>query len=277
MNLAQSLPAPGNRSRHSTSFRAFTLIELLVVIAIIAILAGMLLPALSQAKERAQRIKCLSNHKQLSLAWVMYQSDHDMMVPAQTWAAGTNSQFMTLNDPSRPDNWDVKAFADRGELMPYLGKAVEVLRCPSDRSTGRTPTGARLPRLRSYSLNAWLNGSGWAASGPGWRIGKKDLDLSDPGPASTFVFIEEHPGGIHGQEFYVNMRGFEENKPEVLVSVPSRYHSRGANLSFADGHAEHKRWRDARTSPPIDYAADIPLSGPGTEDLSWLQFRSTRR
>ena len=259
--------------------RAFTLIELLVVIAIIAILASLLLPVLSQAKEKALRIRCLSNHKQLGLAWGLYATDHERMAPAETWAAGTNAQFMTLNDPSRPDNWDVESFATRGELMGSLGKAFEVLRCPADRSMARRPPSVRVPRIRSYSLNAWMNGSGWASSGPGWKICRKETELTDPGPSSVWVFIDEHPGSIHGQEFYVNMRGFAEGKPEHLVSIPGSHHTRGANLGFADGHADYRRWKDSRTLPPVRLDADTPLNvaTPGNRDLHWLQSGATSR
>ena len=266
------------RSRDRRS-RGFTLIELLVVIAIIAILAGLLLPALSKAKTKGQGILCLNNTKQLMLAWRLYVDDQNGKIPAAYSDNPLNNVWVygILNwDGNNRDNWDLTNTLAKGTIWKYTGGAQKIYKCPADVFLTRTP--AR-PRLRSNAINAWMGMHDgkptWFGNSPPWRMFLKDSDLVVP--AETWVFVDEHPDSINDGFFCTDMNPAPNLAAATLPDCPASYHNGACGFAFADGHSEIHKWVDPRTRIPVKRANFDAGNQRNSKDVEWLWSKTTQR
>lgn len=255
---------------HSSAARGFTLIELLVVIAIIAILAGLLLPALSKAKVKAQGLQCMSNTKQITLGWIMYAGDNnDKVLDSRAWCGNGDVsnpgalEFINLDmTPSRT--------LQESPIFPYLGKNFGVFKCPGDRRTSTLFNYKGKEVCRSVAMNCYI-GVGWQS---GFYVYQKMSQMNRPGPANIFVLMDEGPT-INDGFFATDMDTYDplDLRGKHTTDCPASYHNKAGSLSFADGHSEIHKWRDPRTWGIIAYG----WSSPNNLDIDWLQSKSSAK
>ncbi len=253
-------------SQREPMMRAFTLIELLVVIAIIGILAALLLPALSRAKERGRQTACLNNIRQLQTAWTMHTDDHNNTMPLNA-----QEQTSYSANASTTNSWVVGdttysadlSYIEAGTLYHYLPQPA-VYHCPTDHSKVQDSS---TTRARSYSLNYYLNGgidpqySGNLPDGTESSVVTRYSDVSKP--SQVFAFLDENENTIEDGVYLLFL-----NPAETWQNAPSDRHDQGMNLSFTDGHCEHWHWRcpKAMSGKRETYSSDDDL-----QDLRRLQ------
>jgi prepilin-type N-terminal cleavage/methylation domain-containing protein/prepilin-type processing-associated H-X9-DG protein len=291
-------PLPGERQETDTTHQpcGFTLIELLVVIAIIAILAALLLPALSRAKAKGQGIVCLSNTKQLALAWLAYSGDFNERV-ANNY--GVNETIVAINQKVF-DNWvnnvmtwgasgaisDVSntntAWVANGVLGPYTAATVGVYKCAADNYLSPAQMTAGFTRRnRSLAMNSIFGrfstsndpNTDPTARGVNWGFPQYRQYLKQnqvPRPAKTWLVIDEHPDSIND--------GYFINNPGATgwQDIPASYHNGACGFSFADGHSEIKKWRSSTSKYGIQYRYPTirPFDAAGKNDFAWYLART---
>jgi prepilin-type N-terminal cleavage/methylation domain-containing protein len=286
----------------------FTLIELCAVILILAMLAAVLLPALAGTRQSTQSFQCMNNQKQLILGWQMYAADNNGLLPpndfpwltayrgssAQTqyqmrnWVVGTMAKSLDASISSPPV---IAEFTSSNTLLsPYVTNAI-VYHCPADNYIN--PLTHNL-NARSYSMNCavgtigytfytsgspplgspvqggWLPGNAYNANQTAWRTYGKMSAFTKPGPANTFVILDENPVSINDGRFQVS--AFAAPGSTYLIDFPSGLHGAAGVISFADGHVVTHKWLDVRTYSPLLFAGSSqPLSNtPDDPDCFYL-------
>jgi prepilin-type processing-associated H-X9-DG protein len=277
---------------------AFTLVELLVVVGVIALLGMTLAPIMAGSRAGSQGFQCMNNNRQLCAAWRMYADDFANRI---VFAADDGTRQANANNYSAwtwthmdystdPYNYDPTIDIPNRPLWRYTSKDASIYRCPSDYSYV-VAFGAARPRIRTLSMNLFVGGfappRGSSPDSPGtdggiafanpYRIFGKTTDLTAPGPAKTFVFIDMRPESINWGNFAIDMTGFPNNPASYRFDQdkPGIFHNFGASVSFADGRAEIHRWQDARTAPPMSGPSTAGFASPNNVDVAWLQAHST--
>ncbi len=246
----------------------FTLIELLVVIAIIAILASLMLPALSHAKMNSQAIACANNVRQLNVAWMVYADDHQGSLVNNSSTADTRSYRQSwvnnVQDWGTSEENTNTAYVVSGKLASYVNNNLGVYKCPADKSLAENG-----PRLRSISMNSLVGDPLINPNrfNPTWLQFMKITQF--PRPVDFYVFIEEHPDTINDGYF---MNVWDDLK---WGNLPASYHNGAVNMAWADGHLDRHRWLPNTVRPAAKGGAGGGFVPAPETDYLWLRDRTS--
>jgi prepilin-type N-terminal cleavage/methylation domain-containing protein len=244
---------------------AFTLVELLVAIAIIGILAALVLSALSRSKQQAQGTQCVNNLKQMQAAWSLYADDFSQVLVLN---AGyfqpeyvTNLCWVAGDVSSLPDETNTLPLS--GALLGSYAKNVPIYKCPAD--PGNPPGTAR---VRSISMNNYMHGVGMGLS-TDFVQNVRTSDIRQP--ASSFVFLDERSSTINDGYFVMILT--TDYDAIHGNDLPANYHALAGGLSFADGHAQLKKWQTSNFQASPGHSLFMPI--PNNVDYEWLMQNTT--
>lgn len=277
----------------------FTLIELLVVIAIIAILAALLLPALSYAKQQAQGVKCMSNMRQLTYGFLQYTADFNGYFPVNdeslTAASDANGNavlawvegWLDYNGAPDDTNTTLLSAATNSMVGPYI-KSPGVFRCPADPSCNYGSSGT--PRVRSVSMNQAIGPNQYGTITPPsgtpqgywlpsstYNVFLKESDVR--APANIWLLLDEHPDSINDAAFAFQMPS--NPKSTEWIDVPAKYHANACGFTFLDGHAVIHKWQSPQAIPNVTFTQMSPNVARGyvigDTDILWVGSHTTTR
>lgn len=275
----------------------FTLFEVLVVVAVLVVFTGLMMPVLSNAKQKARGVQCLANLRQLSLGWTMYAGDNNgsLVSNGELGTAGVESPADPALQPGgakaqwcpgnvRSNGAAAMPFGNQyiqaGLLYPFVNN-LKIYKCPADQSVWPLPPATGFARVRSVSMNCWLDpvARSWNAiesysGGKAQKVFTKFSSINEsPGPGGIWVFIDESPATIDDGYFVC------DRAVNAWVCVPASGHSGAGTVSFADGHVVARQWHDPKVLDFADYSQPnpaIPLNErDDASDLRWLQQASS--
>lgn len=246
---------------HKIQPRGFTLIELLVVISVISILMSILLPSLSKAREQAQRVACLANLDQLTVAWMIYAGDYEYkLCSADTGWNDTGANHWVADGFLIPGNkiGGTEQAIEEGVLWPYTEHTLDLYKCPTDRTE----------LLRSYAISRAMNGKTCNCEGDNIKPFRTLLETARPGEKMVFIDASSQMEWIENS--FCAVKEIDAIPPQWFRiqgrNITAR-HGGGCNLSFADGHCEYRKWEDPRTVKLANWEIDPANASANNPDL----------